>query len=152
VNYGTLALELLEAIQPKEKRRPPTELEAHEHVKDGTIRYLFEHDCVATPAQLTEFFGFSQARLTKILSELEADGLVMRQNDSADRRRVIVHLTDKGLMEAGAKHLAKIERMVLMLEYLGEEDAMHLVRIMKKLQQSDLLTPGFCGSKERNES
>lgn len=152
MNYGTLALELLEAIQPKEKRRPPTDLEAHEHVKDGTIRYLFEHDCVATPAQLTEFFGFSQARLTKILSELEADGMVVRQNDPADRRRVIVHLTDEGLMEAGAKHLAKMERIVMILEYLGEEDAAHMVRIMKKLRQSDLLNVACCGTKERNQS
>lgn len=149
MNYGTLALELLEAVHPREKRRPPAELEQHEHVKDGTIRYLFEHECVATPAQLTEFFGFSQARLTKILSDLEADGMVVRREDPADRRRVIIHLTDKGLLEAGAKHLAMVDRLVTMLMYLGEEDAGHLVRIMKKLHQADL--PSVCCCGERNE-
>lgn len=129
-------------MHPREKRRPPTELEKHEHVKDGTIRFLFEHDCVATPAQLTEFFGFSQARLTKILSELENDGMVLRQGDPKDRRRVIVHLTDKGLEYAVEKRGEMLCRITAVLEALGEEDAVHFVRIMKKLSA---LAPTCCG-------
>lgn len=143
-----LAKQLLDATYPKEKRRPPTQLEQHEHVKDGTIRYLFDHECVATPAQLTEFFGFSQARLTKILSELEDDGLVVRQSDSKDRRRVIVHLTDEGLLYAGAKHLAMMERLIMMIEYLGEEDAVHLIRILHKLNEFNSQHPCDCCGKE----
>ena len=141
MNYGSLALELLEAVNPANKRCMPVGLERLDYVKDGTIRYLFEHDCVATPAQLTEFFGFSQARLTKVLSELEADGMVIRRQDTVDRRRVIVHLTDKGLLEAGARHLARVERMVVLLESLGDRDAAELVRILKKLHASPYLNP-----------
>ena len=141
MNYGSLALELLEAVNPANKRCLPVGLERLDYVKDGTIRYLFEHDCVATPAQLTEFFGFSQARLTKVLSELEADGMVIRTQDTADRRRVIVHLTDKGLLEAGARHLARVERIVVLLQSLGDKDAAELVRILKKLHASPYLNP-----------
>lgn len=126
------------AIHPKEKRRPPTELEHHEHVKDGTIRFLFEHECVATPAQLIDFFGFSQARLTKILSELESEGLVLRQCDPRDRRRVIVHLTDKGLDCAVEKREKMLKHLVGVLEALGETDAEHFVRIMRRLSELDL--------------
>ena len=143
-----LAKQLLDATHPKEKRRPPSELERHEHVKDGTIRFLFEHDCVATPAQLTDFFGFSQARLTKILSELEAEGMIVRQNDPADRRRVIVHLTDEGLLYAGARHLAMMERLILMIRYLGETDAEHLIRILGKLNEFNSIYPCDCCGKE----
>ena len=122
-------------MHPREKRRPPTDLEKHEHVKDGTIRFLFEHECVATPTQLIEFFGFSQARLTKILSELEADGLVLRQGDPKDRRRVIVHLTDKGLEYAVAKRDEMLSLISGILEALGEEDAAHFVRIMHRISE-----------------
>lgn len=141
MSYGTLALELLEAVSPGNKRCLPAGLERLDYVKDGTIRYLFEHDCVATPAQLTEFFGFSQARLTKVLSELESEGMVIRKQDTADRRRVIVYLTDKGLLEAGARHVARVGRLVVLLEYLGERDAAELVRILKKLHSSPYLNP-----------
>lgn len=128
-------------MHPREKRRPPTELEKHEHVKDGTIRFLFEHECVATPAQFIDFFGFSQARLTKILSELEDDGLVLRRGDPKDRRRVIVHLTDKGLEYAVEKRDQMLAHVTMVLEALGEEDAVHFVRIMGKLSEMDLTPP-----------
>ncbi len=135
MSYMDLAVKLLASAHPKEKRRPPTELERHEHVRDGTLRYLFEHDCQAAPGQLCEFFGFSQARLTKILTELEAEGLAVRRGDAADRRRVVVYLTDKGLEYAANKHALMLNNMAAMLEYLGPEDAEHLVRISVKLQE-----------------
>ena len=138
LDFEALAMESMDTIHPKEKRRPPTELERHEHVKDGTIRYLFEHECVATPAQLIDFFGFSQARLTKILSELEAEGLVLRQGDPKDRRRVIVHLTDKGLEHAVEKHRQMLAYMTRVLQALGEEDAVQFVRIMGRLSELEL--------------
>ena len=138
LNYEALAAHCLAATHPREKRHPPTELERYEHVKDGTIRFLFEHDCVATPAQLIDFFGFSHARLTKILGDLEADGLVLRQNDRADRRRVIVHLTDKGLEYAVQKHNDMLKRMTALLQALGEEDAQHFVRIIGRLSELNM--------------
>lgn len=133
--YKDLAVKLLASTHPKEKRRPPTEPERQEHVRDGTLRYLFEHDCQATPGQLCEFFGFSQARLTKILTGLEADGLAVRRGDAADRRRVVIHLTDKGLEYAVNKHTQMLDNMVSILERLGPEDAEHFVRISIKLHE-----------------
>jgi DNA-binding MarR family transcriptional regulator len=133
LDYKELAARLLSASHPREKRRPPTELEKHEHVKDGTIRYLFEHDCTASPGQLVEFFGFSQARLTKILSELEDEGMLVRSCDTADRRRVIVHLTEQGQAYAIERHTQTLLYMTSMLEALGKEDAEHFVRILEKL-------------------
>jgi len=148
MNYRILAMELLDFMHPREKRRPPTELEQHERVKDGTIRFLVEHDGVATPVQLTEFFGFSQARVTKILSELEGDGLVLRQADPADRRRVIVHLTEQGHAYALEKRTEMVTYTTKVLEALGEEDAVQLVRIMGKLSLLEL-TMACAAGKER---
>ena len=133
LDYKALAAQMLAATHPKEKRRPPTNLEKHEHVKDGTMRYLFEHEGTATPDRLVEFFGFSKARLTKILSELEGEGLVERCMDPADRRRVIVHLTEGGREYAARRYEGVLEHMTMLLTFLGEEDAKHFVRILQKL-------------------
>lgn len=139
LDYEALALELLDASHPRERRHHPSELERYEHVKDGTVRFLFEHECVATPAQLIAFFGFSHARLTKILVDLEAEGCVVRSSDPADRRRVIVHLTEKGLERAVRKRAELLDCMTAVLEALGEEDAVHFVRIMNKLQERNMI-------------
>lgn len=141
LNYEAMADRCLRATHPKEKRRPPTEIEKYEHVKDGTLRFLYEHDCVATPAQLIEFFGFSHARLTKILSDLEEDGMILRQGDAADRRRVIVHLTEQGLEHAARRHKQALADMAKLLERLGEEDAVHFVRIVERLSELGMEPP-----------
>lgn len=140
--YRQLALEFLCATHPKEKRRPPTELDRQEHVQLGTLRYLLEHGNMATPAQLIEFFGFSHARLTKILTELEKQELIQRDSDPSDRRRVIVRLTSSGHHLALQEREDMLLRMIAMLELLGEEDAQHLLRIVKKLAASQLPSPG----------
>ncbi len=122
----------MRAMRPQEKHRPPRPDE-FEHVKEGTIRYLFEHDGVATPAQLIAFFGFSHARLTKILGDLEAQGYVERRGHASDRRRVIVYLTDKGRALAELRYNELRSNVTRLLEYLGEEDAVHYTRILQKM-------------------
>ena len=50
-----------------------------------------------------------------------------------DRRRILVDLTEAG-REQAKKHYEMIMNITVnMLQYLGEEDATELVRIMKKL-------------------
>ena len=135
--YRQLALELLCAVQPREKRRPPTELEQAEHVRMGTLRYLLEHGNEAAPAQLIDFFGFSHARLTKILGELEQTGYIRRDSDPRDRRRVIVRLTEEGYAFATHCREEMLSHLSRSLELLGPEDAAHLVRITRRMALMD---------------
>lgn len=146
MEYRQMALEFLCATHPREKRRPPTELDRQEHVQMGTLRYLLEHGSVASPAQLIEFFGFSHARLTKILTELERKGMILRDNDPTDRRRVIVRLTEEGYAFALCKREEMVGQITDMLRLLGQEDAEHLLRIVGKLSNGRLspLPPVSC--------
>lgn len=128
-------------VHPPAKRRAPTELDHNERVQAVTMRYLLEHGRVATPAQLIEFFGFSHARLTKILGDLEASGYIRRERDTQDRRRVIVYLTDAGYRHAAATWESLVGRMTAVLEALGEEDTAHFLRIARKLTALDMAPP-----------
>jgi DNA-binding MarR family transcriptional regulator len=45
---------------------------------------------------MAEFIGISRQAATKMADSLERRGYVERKDDEADRRRVVLHLTDLG--------------------------------------------------------
>jgi len=46
--------------------------------------------------EMAEFIGISRQAATKMADSLESRGYVERKDDDADRRRVVLHLTDLG--------------------------------------------------------
>lgn len=46
--------------------------------------------------KLAEFAMAEQSRLTRIIDQMDAKGLVERRSGKDDRRKVTIHLTDKG--------------------------------------------------------
>lgn len=51
--------------------------------------------------RLAELALMEQSRLTRIIDQMDANGLVERRSDAEDRRRVRVYLTEKGAALAG---------------------------------------------------
>ncbi len=75
-----------------------------------------------TAGQLAEMTGLTSGAMTTALDRLERAGFVQRVRDSADRRRVLVTVTEKAHASAGqfyAQHLAMSER--LFAEHTTEE-------------------------------
>ncbi|HVX34244.1 MAG TPA: MarR family transcriptional regulator [Solirubrobacterales bacterium] len=74
----------------------------HRKAEDGLtiaqVRALFALDRsdAATAGEIAEAARLSPARVTAMLDELEAEGIVTRVRSDADRRRVLVALTDEG--------------------------------------------------------
>ncbi len=135
MDYEELAAQLMEATHPKDKRPPLNEVQKQERVRDMTLRYLYENGGSAAPGRLAEFFDVSSARVAKLLGELEQKGFVVREGDSADRRRVTVRLTPAGEtyvldLDAGFRR-----RLAALLAMLGERDAREMVRLMVRLME-----------------
>jgi DNA-binding MarR family transcriptional regulator len=62
---------------------------------DGAwVRILGEEPC--GPGEMAELIGISPQAATKMADSLERRGYVERRDDDADRRRVVLHLTDRG--------------------------------------------------------
>lgn len=67
---------------------------------------------------LARFALIEQSRLTKIIIQMEERGLIRRQGDPVDRRRVRVHLTEEGralaerLVAAARIHEQELLRML----------------------------------------
>lgn len=74
----------------------------HRKADDGLtiaqVRALFALDRrdAATAGEIAESARLSPASVTAMLDELERDGIVTRVRSDADRRRVLVLLTDEG--------------------------------------------------------
>ncbi|MDX8052773.1 MarR family transcriptional regulator [Lentzea sp. BCCO 10_0798] len=64
---------------------------------------------VRTQAALAEFIGADKSRIIGVLDELEADGLLERTRDPADRRARLVSITEEGRRRHGAVQ-AEIQR------------------------------------------
>jgi DNA-binding MarR family transcriptional regulator len=96
------------------------------------LKYLFEKGGVAKPSEMREALRSSSARISAALGSLEQKGLVRREIDLANRRNIIVTLTEAGrektlcIVRNMKSHLRSV-----LLE-MGEEDAVDLVRLSKR--------------------
>jgi DNA-binding MarR family transcriptional regulator len=90
-----------------------------------------------SPTELSEIVVRSSGGMTQILDRLERAGLVARTPDPADRRKVLVALTDDGMRTAdaaNARYAAERERLLADLspdEVQRLDDAIHrLLEVM----------------------
>lgn len=105
------------------------------------LEYLMENDGVGTPGKLAELLHVSGARITAMLTALQAKHFVERRVDLCDKRRVTVHLTDSGrafVEEVRAQVFSFADGVC---ETLGEADTAQLIRIAKKLLDAERTTP-----------
>ena len=90
------------------------------------------------PREISHEMGISSARIAGTLNGLERKGLITRQIDTSDRRRILVDLTPKGKTLVEERRQEALERVTKMFSKLGEHDAREYVRITAKLAEVDL--------------
>jgi len=90
-----------------------------------------------SPTELSEIVVRSSGGMTQILDRLERAGLIARTPDPADRRKVLIALTDEGMRTAdaaNARYAAERERLLAGLspdEVQRLDDAIHrLLQVM----------------------
>lgn len=90
----------------------------------------------ATPAQLADATHVTRAAMTSRLDRLVAAGLVTREVDHADRRRVLIRPTPAG-RAAWDKHIFEgMERDRRMLDALSHEELVQLNGLLRKITTS----------------
>jgi DNA-binding MarR family transcriptional regulator len=82
------------------------------------LDWLFEGP--RTAGQLAAAVGLSSAATTTLLDRLEGRGLVRRTPDRADRRKVLVEMTELGRQQAGAFYGPLAEEGGRMLEQYSD--------------------------------
>lgn len=97
------------------------------------LRCLARSKVPLLPSDLSEQTHASTARIAVVLNVLEKKGLISRTIDPADRRRILVSLTETGQAYAASVRAQLCEKMKCLLEELGEQDAREYLRITKRI-------------------
>jgi DNA-binding MarR family transcriptional regulator len=104
-------------------------------LKEYDVLYtLRKAGCALRLSDLNEAVLLSQPALSRLVDRLDARGLVSRCADPADRRGVLVTLTDAGAaaqQRTGARHARSVERR--MRAALSPDDLRTLQRICERL-------------------
>jgi MarR family transcriptional regulator, 2-MHQ and catechol-resistance regulon repressor len=77
----------------------------------------------------------SKGNITPIVDHLERDGLVVRDQDSKDRRRIWVRLTENGKELLGEILSAYEEEFVPLMSRLSQEELKQLSHLLKKMTE-----------------
>lgn len=99
------------------------------------LRELVGRGGCAVPSELARGLGCSRARITRIIDGLEGRGLVDRSADPADRRRVVVRVTEEGRRAASRGAGNAVSGLADALSRLGERDASELARIIGRARK-----------------
>jgi MarR family transcriptional repressor of emrRAB len=90
---------------------------------------------------LRRVLGLSHSGGVRIVKRLEAEGLVAREPDPADRRAVRLHLTEAGAREARRLLAARQAALTPLLAGLGERESAALERLLERLLAGALGEP-----------
>jgi Transcriptional regulators len=137
MDYRKLAIELTEAFaRPRFAKREPE----HAHGEFGILFFLHFNKIKNgvesfSSGDLSKALELSTGRMAIALNGLERKGFIKRSTDYSDRRRVMVSITNEGSAFAEGHHEKGLDRFEKMLSSLGEQDAVELVRIVKRIAE-----------------
>ncbi|QAT42781.1 MarR family winged helix-turn-helix transcriptional regulator [Aminipila luticellarii] len=133
MNYVELAEQFLQKSH---------QLQTYTHHKkiDGIMRgeafviiYISESGGKVLPSEISREMNISSARIATALNSLEKKGLITRQIDVSDRRKILVDLTADGKSLAIEHKQMALVAATHTMELLGETDAKEFIRIISKI-------------------
>lgn len=84
-------------------------------------------------SEISSMLRVTAPSVTQLIKSLEAKGYILRQASESDRRTVQIRLTEKGEDAIKTAMDALYETYVELVEYLGEEESIHLADLMEKV-------------------
>lgn len=134
-----LAMELQELIylmnrQMAEEKCHHHEIRPHDLMILNGINQINQGNPVKM-SDIGRYFKVSAPAISQVMRRYEQCGYIVREVSSQDRRNVYIHISGDMKQKLLDEALKTNEKMVEILDYLGEDDAKQFVRIMKKITQ-----------------
>ena len=92
---------------------------------------MLEKGDYVLPREISEALQCSAARITKILTQLEQKGQIVREMDPDDRRKIKVQLTEVGLERANSAREEVYKILEMIFQEMGENDTREFMRTLK---------------------
>jgi DNA-binding MarR family transcriptional regulator len=96
------------------------------------VMKIAEDNKALTVTEISNLLQITPAGVTHLINPLEEAGFIQRLNDPNDRRVVLIGLTDKGTEMAEGLIAEVQEKLIGLVNHLGEEDSKTLIRLMSK--------------------
>ena len=99
----------------------------------SVLYYLFPDHRAVSAGELAEKLDLTPGRIANVLKALEKKEFISRYQDSDDRRRIRVTLTEKGHQYISSV-CAETDRVYrALIERIGQKDAREFIRITRKI-------------------
>lgn len=101
--------------------------------ENAVLTYLMRHVEEVHPGDIADALSLVPGRMTDILKTLEKKGMIRREKDPEDGRRVLVRITPKGSRSVMERREQIREQYSGLYETLGLEDTVRLIELLKKV-------------------
>ena len=136
MDYEKLASELMTIMKPEHRAKWYRLIQEGIQGEAFVLSLIKEKGGEAVPGMISCTMGMSSARVAATLNSLENKGMITREIDGADRRRIIVRITQKGIDRTEEQQKRHAELVTRILKELGEHDAIEYVRITARLAEA----------------
>ena len=133
MDYEQLAGELMQKMFLMGNARPNMDIAESMRGEMIVLQYIIRRGCPVKPSEISRAIQRTTARVAATLNGLEKKGLITREIDEGDRRRILVKLTPAGRATVEERHREVMCMVSQMLSMLGEEDAREYVRLTGRL-------------------
>ncbi|MBQ9979911.1 MAG: transcriptional regulator [Oscillospiraceae bacterium] len=138
MDYYALAEELMQLRVSSEQIQLERSLSCMTKGELFVLNYLYSHQKVAYPKELSKSMLVSTARIAAILNHLQKNGYIERTTDPRDNRQIIVTLTKAGEQMVKGRRAETLQVAVDFLRQLGPEDAAEYIRLQRKIMSISL--------------
>ena len=133
--YEALAREFFEALDASSGIPPTDHVTETMRGEAAVMRLLMREGRSLTPGEIGRRLGMTSPRIAAVMNALEKKGLVLRESDAQDRRRVLVTLTQRGEAFCREKQRCAVRDLSRLLSQLGEEDSALFVRLSRRVME-----------------
>ncbi|MDR0798105.1 MAG: MarR family transcriptional regulator, partial [Nitrososphaerota archaeon] len=141
VDYTALAVEFLGKTQLIMKDKLNKFIDEAVQGEGFVLQYISLHNGCVFPGEIGHAMSVSTARIATVLNSLEKKGLITRQIDASDRRKILVKITPEGKLLAAKNCRNAVDVLEKRFVLLGERDAKEYVRIVGRLVEIILNVP-----------
>ena len=103
--------------------------------ENAVLTWLVRQEEDVHPGDLAEKLSLVPGRMTDILKTLEKKGMIRRERDSEDRRRVLVRITPKGARSVTERREQIRVQYSGLYEALGLDDTVKLIELLHKVNR-----------------
>ena len=130
--YEALAERML-ASMDKHRHMPPEPVSSTIRGEMAVLHLLSQEGRGLNAGEIAGMLRMTTSRIAAVLNSLEKKGMILRLCDPADKRRVLVTLTSRGMAYCLEKRREAKAHMTRLLSRLTEEEAETFTRLAIKL-------------------